>query len=129
MSNTDDFKKAAKEALDTIVDVSVEAYKAAEEKAKLVARWTKLNTEITVEKSHVRRLRSEIGEIYYMKFKDAPDTELSGRCRDITTALDRIDAKRRELEYLKKNGVVSDEDFSEDKIEYDEESDNSEDTE
>ena len=113
MSNIDDFKKAAKEALDTLTDVSVEAYKVAEEKAKLVARWTRLNTEISLEKSLIRRLRGEIGVIYYEKFKDDPDEKLRKHCQDITAALNRIDARRNELENLKNKGVVTEEDFEE----------------
>ena len=113
MSGIDDIRKFAKEAFDTIADVSVEAYKMAEDKAKIVARKTKLNTEITLEKSQIRRLHSEIGVIYYEKHKDDPSESLKQHCEDITSALERIASKQKEIETLKKSANLTDEDIDE----------------
>ena len=123
MTSIDDFKKIAKEAFDTLTDVSVEAYKLAEEKAKIVGKWTKLNTEITLDRSQVRRLRSEVGKIYYETYKDDPAEPLKELCENITAALDRIAAKQKELDDLKNSGGFNDADFEEFSSDDDEEDD------
>ena len=108
MANMDDLKKKAKDALDTIADVSAEAYKMAEEKAKVVAKWTKLNAEIAREKAHVRRLEGEIGKKYYELHKDDAEDDLKFGCEGITAALDLIAANKSELEEMKTRGDVED---------------------
>ena len=111
MATYDDFKKKAKEALDTIADVSVEAYKIAEEKAKIIAKRAKLNTEITREKASIRRTKIRIGDTYYEMRKDGPDEALKEFCENITASLDTIAAKQRELEELKKGFAAYEEDI------------------
>ena len=101
MANYDDFKRIARDALDTIADVSVEAYKLAEEKAKVLAKRAKLKAGITHERALIRRMKMEIGDAYYKLFKDAPAEEFKQSCEDITAAFDRIAAKQRELDELK----------------------------
>ena len=110
MATYEDFKKKAKEALDTIADVSMEAYRAAEEKAKILARRAKLNTEITREKAAIRRTKIRIGDAYYELHKDSPEDSLKQYCDDISTSLELIAAKQRELEELKSGYAVFDED-------------------
>ena len=105
MPNYDDLKKKAKDAIDTIADISVEAYKIAEEKAKILARRTRLNTEIAREKAAIRRLKAEIGGIYYDLHKDAPEEALKQDCDEITAALDCIAAKKKEIEDLKNSAA------------------------
>ena len=106
MANLDELKKKAKEALNTIADVSVEAYKVAEEKAKVVARRAKLNAEIAREKALIRRNYSEIGKAYYELRKDDAEEAFKQNCEDITASLDSIEAKRAEIEDLKAGKVV-----------------------
>jgi len=101
MPNYDEIMKKAKDALDTIADVSVEAYKLAEEKARVFARKAKLNAGIANERAIIRRLKTEIGGTYYKFYKDAPVEELKELCDDITSALDSIADKQRELEELR----------------------------
>ena len=101
MANYDDFKKRVKEAFGTIADVSVEAYKVAEEKSRILAKKAKLNAGIANERATIRRLNVEIGATYYKLFKDNPDESLKTQCADITAAYDRIAAKQQELEDLK----------------------------
>ena len=101
MANYDEFRKIAKDAIDTIADVSVEAYKLAEEKARVFAKKAKLSAGIANERALIRRTKVEIGGIYYKLHKDAPEDALKTHCEDITAALDRIAAKQRELEELK----------------------------
>ena len=103
MANYEDLKKKAKDAIDTITDISVEAYKIAEEKAKILARRTKLSAEITREKAAIRRMKLEIGNAYYDKYKDDPEEAFKQICDEITTSLDSIAAKRREIDDLKNN--------------------------
>jgi hypothetical protein len=109
MANYDEFKKKAKDALETIADVSVEAYKLAEEKAKVFAKKAKLNAEITREKAIIRRLKLDIGGMYYDLHKDDAEEALKPSCEAITTSLNSIAAKRCELEDLKRSGFSDDE--------------------
>ena len=105
MANYDEFKKKAKDALDTIADVSVEAYKMAEEKAKVLAKRAKLTASIANERALIRRLKVEIGGRYYDMHRDAPEEALKDNCDDITSAIERIADKKRELEDLKRYGT------------------------
>ena len=109
MSNYEDLKKKAKDAIDTIADISVEAYKIAEEKARILARRTKLSAEITREKVMIRRFKTEIGGAYYDLHKDDPEDAFKQNCEDITSSLERIAAKKRELDELKNVTIVGDE--------------------
>jgi len=101
MANYEDLKKKAKDALDTIADVSVEVYKFAEENAKIIAKKAKLNAEITREKALIRRLKGEIGNKYYELHKEDPEEALKQGCDGITDSFIRIAAKKKELEELK----------------------------
>jgi len=113
MANYDEIKKKAKEALETIADVSVEALKIAEEKAKVLAKRAKLNAEITHEKSVIRRLKLEIGGVYYDLHKDDPEEALKQNCEAITASLDKIAAKRVEIEDLKRTNQSDSEEAGE----------------
>ena len=106
MANYEDLKKKAKDAIETIADVSVEAYKIAEEKAKVLAKRTKLNAEITREKALIRRLKSDIGSKYYDMHKDDPEEALQKECENITASITRINANKSEIEELKKSGAT-----------------------
>ncbi|MDR0491317.1 MAG: hypothetical protein LBH28_08770 [Oscillospiraceae bacterium] len=110
MANFDELKRKAKDAITTIADVSVEAYKIAEEKAKIVARKAKLNAEIAREKSLIRRRKYDIGKAYYELYKDDPGEAFKENCDDITSALERIAARQKEIQDLKNNGLRDDED-------------------
>ena len=110
MSNYDEIKKKAKDALDTLADVSVEAYKLAEEKARVFARKAKLNAGIANDRAVVRRLKVEIGGTYYKLHKDDPEESLMQLCDDVTAALDRIADKQRELEELRNCNSCEEED-------------------
>ena len=127
MKNFEDLKKKAKDAFDTIADVSVEAYKIAEEKAKLIAKSTVLSTEISRERSYVRRLYLEIGRKYYELHKDDPCEDFEQNCHGVTAALSRIAAKQKELDDLKKSGDLRDEDFED--VEFESVPENDEDSE
>jgi len=108
MATYEEIKKKAKEALDTIADVSVEAYRVAEEKARILARRAKLNTEITREKAAIRRFKIRIGDAYYELHKDEPEERLKAYCDGITTSIESIAGKLRELEELRSGNTACD---------------------
>jgi len=97
MSNSDNFKRKAKETIDTIADVSVETFKAAEEKAKVIAKKTKLRAGIVNDKATVRRLSVELGALYYKMFKDSPAPEFEQLCLEMTNAYERIADKEQQI--------------------------------
>lgn len=94
-------KKRAKDTIDTIIDVSVDTYKDVEEKARLLAKKTKLRAGIVNEKATVRRLHVELGTVCYKMFKDNPPPQYVQLFEDITAALERIAEKEAQIEELK----------------------------
>ena len=101
MSNFEEFKQKAWDTVGTIADRSVELYKVAEEKARLLAKITKLSTEITFEKGDLRKHYRELGKLYYDLHKDAPETELTQSCMEIASSLEVIASKQREVDALR----------------------------
>ena len=91
-------EEKTKDAIDAITDVSKEAYKLAEGKTVALAKRAKINSEIAREKSQIRRLRSELGKLYYELHKENPIRELAPVCEEMAAAYARIKAKRQELE-------------------------------
>jgi len=106
MSNYDDFKRKAKDALDSFTDASVDAYKVAEEKTRVFARKTKLRAGIVNDKATIRRLSVELGTSYYKKYKDDESSEFRQICEEITCAFEKIAAKEEEIAELKRNANV-----------------------
>jgi len=105
MPNYDDFKKRAKATLDSLADVSVDTYKAAEEKTRVLARKTKLRAGIVNEKATIRRLSVELGTKYYEKYKDDMNSEFKQLCEEITGAHEQIALKEEEIDELKRNAA------------------------
>jgi len=101
MANYEEFKKKAKDALDSFADASVDAYKSAEGKAKILARKTKLRAGIVNDKAVIRRVSVELGTLYYKKYKDDPKSEFAKQCKEIYEAHCKIAEKELELEELK----------------------------
>ena len=108
MVSYEDIKKKAKDTFDTIADISVETYKIAEERARILAKRARLNADITREKALIRRLKGEIGGKYYDLHVNDPEEELKKACEDITDSLARIGAHKREIEELKKSAATYD---------------------
>ena len=102
MPNYDELKKIAKDALETIADVSVEAYRLAEEKTKVLAKRAKLVAEITHERALIRRAKFNIGGVYYELHRDAPEEEMKLYCDKIAASIELIAANQREIEELKR---------------------------
>jgi len=110
MASYDDIKQKAKETIDSIADASVDAYKVAEEKARVLAKKTRLRAGIVNEKATIRRLSVELGTAYYEKYKDVPLNMFNQLCQEITCAHERIAAKEKEIAELKANTGVKFED-------------------
>jgi len=110
MPNYDELKKKAKDALDSFTDASVDAYKVAEEKTKILAKKTKLRAGIVNDKATIRRLSVELGTKYHSKYKGDENAEFSQLCEEISGAHDRIAAKEAEIEDLKNNACTKPED-------------------
>jgi len=100
MANYDDLKEKAKSVFSSLADVSAEAVRVSNEKARALARKAKLNAGIANERATIRRLNVEIGAKYYSLNKDNPDEALRQQCEDVTAAYDRIKAKQAELDEL-----------------------------
>ena len=100
MSNFDELKEKARETIENIVDFSQETCKKAESKAKTLARRAKLTTNITRERTIIRRNHIEIGTKYYDQHKNKPAKALEENCIAITEALNRIAEMEQELKDL-----------------------------
>lgn len=100
MSKINEIKEKALSALGTIIDKSTDLYETAEEKAKYIAKTTKLKAEIAKDSSAVKKLYSDLGSLYYCLNKDNPDEKLAQLCEEIKSFLDNIEVKERELETL-----------------------------
>ena len=81
------------------------------QKAKILAKTTRLNADIVKERSNVRRLYSEIGKAYYKMHKDFPEPALIQDCAEVTASLDRIAANKAAIEELKQSGNVTDDEI------------------
>ncbi|MCL2409050.1 MAG: hypothetical protein FWC96_05475 [Oscillospiraceae bacterium] len=112
MASFEELKRKAKIAAETIADVSVEAYRLAEEKAKILARTTKLNAEVSREKTHIRRLHCEIGRMYYEARKSNPEETFAQNVTEVTEAYERIAEMKREIEEIKKTTGYRNDDFA-----------------
>ena len=119
MSKINEIKEMALSALGTIIDKSTELYGTAEEKAKQIAKITKLKAEIAKDNSAIKKLYTDLGSMYYCLYKDSPDDALAQLCEEIKALSDRIELKHNELEALAKEADVKDitVDISEDKTE------------
>ena len=103
MSKLENLKDKALAALGTIIDKSSDLYESAEEKAKQLAKTTKLKAEIVKDNAELKRLYTDLGSLYYCLNKDNPDEALAQLCSDIKLVLDKIDVKQCELEELAAN--------------------------
>ena len=101
MPNYDDLKKKAVDALGTFADASVDVYKTAEEKTKVLARKTKLRAGIVNDKATIRRLSVELGTKYYNKFKDDENSEFKQILEEISSSHEKIALKEKEIAELK----------------------------
>lgn len=108
MTNFDELKQKAKDTMESIADKSIELYKIAEEKTIIIAKTTKLTTDIALEKGAIRKLYREIGQKYYEMHKTAPESELAQACAEVAFAYERINAKQKEIDELKNSFDISD---------------------
>jgi len=101
MPNYDDLKKKAVDVIGSFAETSVDVYKVAEGKTKVLARKTKLRAGIVNDKATIRRLSVELGTKYYNQYKDDENSEFRKLCEEITSAHERIALKEEEIAELK----------------------------
>jgi len=132
MANFEQIKEKVFATAGKVADKSVELAKVAGEKAKLVGRITKLKTEIAMEKDATRKNFTEIGKLYYEKFKSNPDPDMAQAIAEIEVSLETVIQKQKEIGSLKKDladdfgetveeVVDAVEDLAEDRVETEEE--------
>jgi len=114
MVSFESFKEKALATAGRLADKSVSLAKTAGEKAKLMGKITKLKTEIAMEKDSVRKTFTEIGKLYFEKHKDNPDLEMAQAVADIMMSLEVVEAKKVEVEVLKRELASDFEEFVED---------------
>ncbi len=100
MANFNELKDKAFSAMGTIIDKSAELYGAAEEKAKYIAKTTKLKADIAKDKTEQKKLYADLGSMYFSLHKDAPEDGLLQICEEIKVIADKIELKQRELDSL-----------------------------
>lgn len=103
MANMDNIKEKALAALGRVIDKSTDLYESAEEKAKYLAKTTKLKADIAKDNADVKRLYADLGSLYYCLNKGAPDENLAQLCEEIKALHDRIELKQREIDALTEN--------------------------
>jgi len=110
MADIDKIIAKAKEIAEVVADASVEIYKTAEEKTKLVARIAKLKAEIAGEKTRIKKQYLAIGKKYYSAHIAGTTAELDEEVKTIEAAFEAIADKTTEIERLKTE-KVKDEDI------------------
>ncbi|MDR0445419.1 MAG: hypothetical protein LBH17_00025 [Oscillospiraceae bacterium] len=101
MATFEDLKQRIRETAEVIGDVSVDLYKRAEEKTKILARKAKLQAENASDRTALRRIYQEIGKAYYESHKLYPEPELEQSCTEVTTTLERIKERDAEIAELR----------------------------
>ena len=109
MKGFDDLKKMAADAAGTIADKSIVFAKKAADKTKAAARAAKLSAEIAVERDSIKKNYTEIGKLYYEKYKDNPDEEMAQAISEVSISMAIIESKKSEIEELKKTSPEADE--------------------
>lgn len=100
MANFNELKDKALSAMGTIIDKSTELYGVAEEKAKYIAKTTKLKADIAKDRTEQKKLYADLGSMYFSLHKDSPEDGLLQICEEIKVIADKIELKQRELDSL-----------------------------
>lgn len=108
MANFEELKDKALAAMGTILNKSSELYETAEEKAKFIAKTTKLKAEIAKDNADRKKLFADLGSLYYCIHKNDPEDGLAQICAEIKLLDDKIVIKQQELEALKNEAEAAD---------------------
>jgi len=111
MFKFDELKDKVLATAGSVADKSVEMAKMAGDKAKVIAKLTRLNTELAKEKETLRRTYTEMGKIYYEQHKNSPDESMIQAVADVEHSLQKMEVKRQEIETLKSELSVSGEEY------------------
>lgn len=101
MASLDDIRYRTEETAEHIAAKSVEIARSAADKAKLVARMSKLNADVITEKDALRRAYFELGKLYYKKYREAPDSDFAEQCSRIASSIAVIKESREEIRQCK----------------------------
>ena len=107
-ANFDGLKQKTEVAAEFVAAKSVQFAHFAAEKARVLAKSAKLNTEILSEKDAIRHAQLELGKLYYEAHRQDPEEPFADVCRRISASLERIREKREQLEALKRGEDISD---------------------
>ena len=100
MAKFEDLKNKVMSTVGQIIEKSADIYETAEEKAKYIAKTTKIKAEIAKDNSEIKKLYADLGSLYYCLNKDNPDEALAQLCSEIKDLSDKVEMKQRELDAL-----------------------------
>lgn len=101
MLTFDELKDKVLATAGTVADKSIEVAKFAGDKAKIVAKITRLNAELAGEKETLRRTYQEMGKRYYELHRTAPEENMAQAVADAEHSLEKIEAKRQQISDLR----------------------------
>lgn len=111
MLSFDELKDKVLATAGTVADKSVEMAKAAGDKAKIVAKITRLNTELAAEKETLRRTYQEMGKLYYEQHRTSPEESMAQAVADVEYSLEKLEMKRQQVSDLKTELKSTGEDY------------------
>lgn len=109
MADINEFTGKVLNTLGTVVGKTRTMAGKAADKAKDMARITKINVEIGSEKNNIEKAYLEIGKLYYETHKSTPDSFFVQLCDEITLANENIEKLQSEIDCIK-NGCCDDDD-------------------
>ncbi|MEG0777262.1 MAG: hypothetical protein RR147_00830 [Oscillospiraceae bacterium] len=101
MADINDIKGAVLSTLGSVAGKTRDFAEKAADKAKDVAKVTKLNIELGTEKDTIQKAYLEIGKLYYETRKNSPEGFFVQLCDEISLANDNIARLQVEIETLK----------------------------
>jgi uncharacterized Zn finger protein (UPF0148 family) len=87
--------------LDELSANATNAGRIASQKMKNASDGNKISKNITAEKRNIEQKYSEIGKLFYEKYKDAPDAEFAEQIASITASEQKITELQAELEAVR----------------------------
>lgn len=99
--NLDEMKDKILAKAGAVAGKSVEVAKVAADKAVILGKITKLNTDMAKERENLRKTYAEMGKMYYEQYKDDAQPDFRQACEDITQMRTIIEAKKLQTESLK----------------------------
>lgn len=97
MANFDfgEIKKKAAETAGVIAD-----------KTSTFAKRAKISAEIAAEKEHLKKAYQSVGQLYFEKYGNDPDPDFLQAVSEVSLSVEKIEAKKAELDELVEDGGV-----------------------